>query len=73
MSALENIDYGYMITPLKMAVPSNSALFEGIGGDLQPRVHAYISLHGDEGVKQCICAFCVSVFFHCMIQSIKML
>ncbi len=31
MSALENIHW--FRTPLKMAVPSNSALFEGIGGD----------------------------------------
>ncbi len=34
-------------------------------------MHAYISLRGDEGVKQCTRAI-KSVFFHCMIQSIKM-
>ncbi len=31
MSALENVHYGF--GHKKMAVPSNSALFEGIGGD----------------------------------------
>ncbi len=34
-SAHENVHYGHHMfqTPFKMAVPSNSALFESIGGD----------------------------------------
>ncbi len=33
-------------------------------------MHTYISLRGDEWVKQCMRNY--SVVFHCMIQSIKM-